>query len=97
MGSWTIEGTTIETNPPESETVSPLSPDGVPVCVNTTDASDATANCISYCNAIDPWYADQAMNSEYQVTPLALRADGTERRAHRRLSTRQRCRPRTRR
>lgn len=67
MGSWTIEGTTIETNPPESEIVSPLSPDGVPVCVNATDASDATANCISYCNEVDQWYEDQAMNSDFKL------------------------------
>lgn len=67
MGSWTIEGTTIETNPPESEIVSPLSPDGVPVCVNATDATDATANCIGYCNEVDQWYEDQAMNSDFKI------------------------------
>lgn len=54
MGSWTIEGTTIETNPPESEIVWPRWPDGVPVCVNTTDAIHTTENCIGYCNEIDP-------------------------------------------
>jgi hypothetical protein len=41
-------------NPPESEIVPPLSPDGVPVCVNATDAIHTTENCIGCCNEIDP-------------------------------------------
>lgn len=64
MGSWTIMGTMIETDLPQSKIDVYMSPPNIPKCVNATDEADARGNCFDVCDFIDGSYEKEAANSD---------------------------------